>query len=195
MGQPRHHHTHNLLTRWTQMLAAPARAWSVFQQIFAAPWEAFHHAHPRSQTPYYDALVRQLLACGHPLKRGSVEYRCLHGGPGQPLVAMSGTSSRCLRCAKVSTENGVRQVRTVLLGGPDWQHRQRIGGGFAQLLPVHFGEKFHALIVSTASQSRRTPSPGPSGGVRNPPEIGIGVATISRQYRSGPNVSQAYGRR
>jgi len=117
VGQPRHHHTHHLLTRWTQRLAAPARAWSVFPQIFAAPWEAFHHAHPRSQTPYYDALVRQLLACGHPLKRGSVEYRCLHGGPGQPLVAMSGTSSRCLRCAKVSTEHGVRQVRTVLHEG------------------------------------------------------------------------------
>ena len=33
MGQPRHHHNHNLLTRWTQMLAAPARAWSVFQGV------------------------------------------------------------------------------------------------------------------------------------------------------------------
>src|SRR5204863_573721 len=88
-----------------------------------------------------------------------------------------------------------RQVRTVLLGGPDRQHCQRVGGGLAQLLPVHFGEKFHALIVSTASQSSWTPSPGPSGGVRNPPEIEIGEATISRQYRSGPNVSQACGKR
>ena len=73
MVPPRHHHNLNLLTRWTQRLAAPARAWSVCQQSFAAPWEAFHHAHPRSQTPYDDARVRQMLACGHPMKMGSVE--------------------------------------------------------------------------------------------------------------------------
>ena len=32
------------------MLAAPARDWSVFKQIFADHWEAFQHAHPRYQT-------------------------------------------------------------------------------------------------------------------------------------------------
>src|SRR5256885_15062122 len=68
--QPRHHHNHNLLTRWTRMLAAPAWAWSVFQQIFAEHWEAFQHAHPRYQTPYYDALVRKMLACGNPHEDG-----------------------------------------------------------------------------------------------------------------------------
>ena len=35
------------LTRWTRMLTAPSRDWSVFQQIFAEHWEAFQYAHPR----------------------------------------------------------------------------------------------------------------------------------------------------
>ena len=52
------------------MLAAPARDWSVFQQIFADHWEAFRHAHPRYQTPYYDGLVAKMLACGNPRKDG-----------------------------------------------------------------------------------------------------------------------------
>jgi hypothetical protein len=52
------------------MLAAPARAWSVFQQIFAEHWEAFQHAHPRYQMPYDDALVRKMLACGNPAQMG-----------------------------------------------------------------------------------------------------------------------------
>ena len=122
MVQPRHHHNLNLLTRWTQMLAAPARAWSVFQQIFADHWEAFQHAHPRYQTPYYDALVRKMLACGNPMKMGSVEYRCLHCGQGQHLVAMRGKSSWCLRCAKVSTDNWVSQVSKVLHEGVIYRH-------------------------------------------------------------------------
>ena len=41
------------------MLTAPSRDWSVFQQIFADHWEAFQHAHPRYQTPYYDGLGYQ----------------------------------------------------------------------------------------------------------------------------------------
>ena len=84
--------------------------WSVFQQIFAEHWEAFQQAHPRYQTPYYDALVRKMLACGNPMKMGSVEYRCLHGGPGPPLVAMRCKASLGLRGAKVSTDPGVSQV-------------------------------------------------------------------------------------
>ena len=104
------------------MLAAPARAWSVFQQIFAEHWEAFQHAHPRSQTPYYDALVRKMLACGNPMKMGAVEYRCLHCGQGQHLVAMSCKASLCLRCAKVYTDNWVSQVSTVLHEGGIYRH-------------------------------------------------------------------------
>jgi hypothetical protein len=95
VGQPRHHHTLTLLTRWTQRLAAPARTWRGFPPIGADPWEAFPHAHPRYQTPDDDALVRTRLACGNPMKRGAVASRCLHCGPGQPLVAMRGQSSWC----------------------------------------------------------------------------------------------------
>ena len=53
------------------MLAAPSGDWSVFQQIFADHWQAFQQAHPRYQTPYYDALVRKMLDCGgDPRKAG-----------------------------------------------------------------------------------------------------------------------------
>ena len=73
MVQPRHHHNLNLLTRWTQMLAAPARDWSVFPHILADHWEAFQQAHPRYQRAYYDDLVAKMLACGHPEKMGYLE--------------------------------------------------------------------------------------------------------------------------
>jgi hypothetical protein len=104
------------------MLAAPARAWSVFQQIFAEHWQVFQQTHPRYQTPYYDALVRKMLDCGNPVKMGAVEYRCLHCGQGQHLVAMSCKSSLCLRCAKVSTDNWVSQVSRVLHEGIIYRH-------------------------------------------------------------------------
>jgi hypothetical protein len=48
--QPRQHDNLNLLSRWTPMLPAPARAWSVFEQLFAEHWETFQQAHPRYQT-------------------------------------------------------------------------------------------------------------------------------------------------
>jgi hypothetical protein len=111
--QPRYHHNRNLLTQWTPMLRAPARAWSVFQQIFAEHWETFQQAHPRYQSRYYDALVHKMLACGNPVKMGCVAYRCLHCGQGEHVVSMSCKSSLCLRCAKVSTDNWVSQVSKV----------------------------------------------------------------------------------
>jgi hypothetical protein len=104
------------------MLTAPSRDWSVFQQIFADHWEAFQHAHPRYQTPYYDGLVAKMLACGQPEKMGYVEYRCLQCGQGTHLVAMSCKSSLCLRCAKVYVENWVSQVSQVLHEGVIYRH-------------------------------------------------------------------------
>ena len=102
--------------------AAPSRDWSVFQQIFADHWEAFQHAHPRYQTPYYDGLVAKMLACGNPEKMGYIEYRCLHCGQGKHLVAMSCKSSLCLRCAKVYVDNWVSQVSQVLHEGVIYRH-------------------------------------------------------------------------
>ncbi len=104
------------------MLAAPSRDWSVFKQIFADHWEAFQHAHPRYQTPYYDGLVAKMLACGNPEKMGYIEYRCLHCGQGKHLVAMSCKSSLCLRCAKVYVDNWVSQVSKVLHEGVIYRH-------------------------------------------------------------------------
>jgi hypothetical protein len=75
--QPRHRHNPRPLPRWTRMLAAPSRAWSVFKQIFADHWEAFQHAHPRYRTAYYDVLVAKMLACGNPDQMVYIEYRCL----------------------------------------------------------------------------------------------------------------------
>ena len=104
------------------MLAAPARDWSIFQQIFADHWATFQQAHPRYQTSYYDELVRKMLDCGTPVKMGYVEYRCLHCGQGQHLVSMSCKSSLCLRCAKVYTDNWVSQVSKVLHEGVIYRH-------------------------------------------------------------------------
>jgi hypothetical protein len=104
------------------MRAAPARDWSVFQQIFAEHWEALQHAHPRYQTPYYDGLVGQMLGCGKPTTMGDIESRCLHCGQGKPLVSMRGQSSLCLRCAKVSVDNWVSQVSQVLHEGVIYRH-------------------------------------------------------------------------
>src|SRR5256886_9616473 len=104
------------------MRVAPARAWNVFQQIFAEHWEAFQHAHPRYQTSYYDGLVAKMLACGNPDLMGYVEYRCLHCGQGTHRVAMSCKSSLCLRCAKVHVDNWVSQVSQVLHEGVIYRH-------------------------------------------------------------------------
>jgi Putative transposase/Transposase zinc-binding domain len=104
------------------MLAAPSRDWSVFQQIFADHWEAFQHAHPRYQTPYYHGLVGKMLTCGNPVKIGYMEYRCLHCGQGKHVVALSCKSSLCLRCAKVAVDTWVSQVSRVLHEGVIYRH-------------------------------------------------------------------------
>jgi Putative transposase/Transposase zinc-binding domain len=108
--------------RCDPMMTQPSRDWSVFKQIFADHWDAFQHAHPRYQTPYYNSLVAKMLACGNPEKIGYIEYRCLHCGQGKHLVAMSCKSSLCLRCAKVSVDNWVSQVSRVLHAGVIYRH-------------------------------------------------------------------------
>src|ERR671933_2099532 len=110
------------LTRWTRMLTAPSRDWSVFQQIFAEHWDAFAHAHSRYQTSYYEGLVAKMLACGDPEQMGYVEYRCLRCGQGTHRVAMSCKSALCLRCAKVYVDNWVSQVSQVLHEGVIYRH-------------------------------------------------------------------------
>ncbi len=122
MVQPQHRHNPNPLTRWMWMLAAPARDWSVFKQIFTDHWEAFQHAHPRYQTAYYDGLVAKMLACGNPAQMGYSEYRCLQCGQGTHLVAMSCKASLCLRCAKVYVDHWVSQVSQMLHEGVMYRH-------------------------------------------------------------------------
>src|SRR5262249_32835392 len=127
------------------MLAAPARDESVFQQIFAEHWQAFQQAHPRYHTPYDDALVRKMLDGGNPVKMGSVEYRCLHCGQGQHLVAISCPASLCLRCAKVYTDNWVSQVSHALHEGVIYRH-------IMLTVPAMFRMTFspHAAVVLRA---------------------------------------------
>lgn len=145
MVQPRHHDNLTLLSRWTPMLPAPTRAWSVFQQIFAEHWETFQQAHPRYQTRYYDALVRKMLACGNPVQMGCVEYRCLHCGQGEHVVSMSCKSSLCLRCAKVYVDNWVSQVSQGLHEGVIYRH-------IILTVPAMFRTTFyhHAAVVLSA---------------------------------------------
>jgi hypothetical protein len=127
------------------MLAAPARDWSVFKQIFADHWEAFQHAHPRYHTAYYDGLVAKMLACGNPVQMGYMEYRCLHCGQGRHVVSMSCKSSLCLRCAKVYTDNWVSQVSKVL-------HERVIYRHIILTVPAMFRTTFyhHAAVVLRA---------------------------------------------
>jgi hypothetical protein len=143
--QAPHHHNLNLLTRWTWMLTAASRDWSVFQQIFADHWEVFQHAHPRYQTPYYDGLMAKMLACGNPEKIGYIEYRCLHCGQGKHVVAMSCKSSLCLRCAKVYVDTWVSQVSKVLHEGVIYRH-------IILTVPAMFRTTFyqHAAVVLPA---------------------------------------------
>ena len=68
---------------YTRMLAAPSRDRSVFPQIFADHWEAFQHAHPRYQRPYYDGWWARCSRVAIRAKIGYIEYRCLHCGQGK----------------------------------------------------------------------------------------------------------------
>ena len=104
------------------MMTHPSGDWSVFQQIFADHWDAFAHAHPRYQTPYYEGLVAKMLACGTPEQMGDVEYRCLRCGQGTHRVAMSCKSALCLRCAKVHVDNWASQVSKALHTGVIYRH-------------------------------------------------------------------------
>jgi hypothetical protein len=104
-------------------MAASSRDWKVCTPILADHWEPLQHAHPRSQTAYDASLVAQMLACGHPENRGSIAYRCLPWGQGKPRVAMRCQSALGLRCAPVSVDHWVSQVRRGLHVGVSDRHR------------------------------------------------------------------------
>jgi hypothetical protein len=104
------------------MIAAPARDWNVFKQIFAEHWDGFTRVYPRYNTPYYEGLVDKMLECGNPEKIGYIAYRCLYCGQGQHRVAMSCKSALCLRCAKVYVDNWVSQVSRMLHEGVIYRH-------------------------------------------------------------------------
>jgi hypothetical protein len=99
--QPLHRSKSISPTRCHAMVAESSRDWSVFKQIFVAHWEAFPRVPPRSQTASYDGWGAKMLDWGNPAKIGDIASCGLHGGQGKHLVAMSCTSSLCLRCAKV----------------------------------------------------------------------------------------------
>jgi hypothetical protein len=127
------------------MIAAPSRDWNIFKQIFAEHWDAFQHAPPRYQTPYYDSLVAKMLACGTPEKIGYIADRCLPCGQGKHVVSMSCTSSFCLRCATVAVDNGVSQVSKVLHAGVIYRP-------IILTVPAMFRTTFYqnaALVLST----------------------------------------------
>jgi hypothetical protein len=91
------------------MLAPPSRAWNGCKPIVAEHWDKFTRAHPRDQTAYYEDLVAQLLAGGHPAKMGASDDRGRHGGQGKQRVAMRGQSALGLRGAKVAVDHGGSQ--------------------------------------------------------------------------------------
>src|SRR5262245_15387658 len=104
------------------MMAAPSEDSNVFQQIFVDHWDGCKYVHPRYNTRYYDDLIAKRLDCGSPNKMAYREYHCEPCGQGQHLVSMSGTSSLCLRCAKVYVDNWVAQVSKRLHEGVIYRH-------------------------------------------------------------------------
>jgi hypothetical protein len=104
------------------MTATPPPAWSVFTQIFAEHWDGLQHVPPRYKQPYADGLVATMLGCGDPDQMGYIAYRCLQCGEETQRVAMRGQSSLCLRCATVSVDNWVSQVRQMLHAGVIYRH-------------------------------------------------------------------------
>jgi hypothetical protein len=145
VGQPLHYQQIITSTRWNPMMTYPSGDWSIFQQIFAEHWDALAHAHPRYQTPYYEGLVAKMLACGNPEQMGYVAYRCLRCGQGTHRVAMSCTSSLCLRCAKVHVDNWVSQ-------GSQSLHAGGISRPIILTVPAMFRTTFsqHAAVVLSA---------------------------------------------
>ena len=105
MGQQWHRKPVTLSTRCALMMAAPARAWNGFKQIFGEPWEGFPHAQPRYQTAHEEGLGATRRACGNPEQMGDGAYRCRQWGQGTPRVAMSWKASLGWRCAKVDVDN------------------------------------------------------------------------------------------
>jgi Putative transposase/Transposase zinc-binding domain len=169
-------------TRCALMLAAPARNWNIFKQIFAEHWEGFTHAHPRYQTSYYEGLVAKMLACGNPAKMGSIEYRCLHCGQGQHLVAMSCKSSLCLRCAKVYVDNWVRQVSQRLHAGVSYRH-------IILTVPAMFRTTFYhnaALLLSALMRCGVPCLDDFSSNVKGKALRGGYIAVLHTHGRNGP---------
>jgi hypothetical protein len=85
-------------TRCALMLAAPARDWNVFKQIFAEYWDGFTHAHPRYPTSYYDGLVAKMLAL-------------VAGGPSEPAISLMGLQSIAPEPYYVPLNGAPRQAR------------------------------------------------------------------------------------
>ena len=125
------------------MLAAPSQNWNIFTQIFVEHWDGFTRVYPRYHTRYYDGLVDKMLRCGHPDMIGYIEYRCLHWGQGKHLVAMSGQSSLCLRCAKVYVDNWVSQVSQMLHAGVIYRP---IVLTVPEMLRTTFYQQAHAVL-------------------------------------------------
>ena len=105
------------------MLAAPSRDWSVFQQIFADHWEAFQHAHPRYQTPYYDGLVAQDARVW---QSGEDRVHRIPLSALWPGQAPGGDELQIVACAcgapKSHVDNWVSQVSRVLHEGVIYRH-------------------------------------------------------------------------
>src|SRR6266571_4152882 len=163
------------------MIAAPSRDWSVCKQIFAEHWDAFQHAHPRSQTTYYDGLVTKMLGGGTPAKMGYVEYRCLHWGQGKHLVARSSKSSLCLRCAKVSVDTWVSQVSKVL-------HEGVISRQIRLTVPAMFRVTFShnaALLLSAVRRCGSQCLDDFSSAVRDKPLRGGSMTVLHTPGRNG----------
>jgi hypothetical protein len=181
--QPRYRHNPEPLTRWTQMLAAPARDGRVFQRIFAEHGEPFQRAHPRYQTAYDADLGAKRREGGNPETRGDLACRCVQCGPGTPVVAMRGTSSVCWRWAQVSGDHWGSQGSRVRHAGGISRHSIRT-------VPALCRTPFSQKAADGWSAFRRGGAPclaAVSRTVRGQARRGGASTVLHTQGRQGPS--------
>ncbi len=93
---------------------------NVFKRIFIEHWAEFRRIKLKSQTEYYESVIKKMMGCGDP-ENGFMSYRCLSCGEVKK-VPFSCKSSFCLSCAKIYTDEWVNYIGRTLFIGVRYRH-------------------------------------------------------------------------
>ena len=94
---------------------------NIFKQIIKENWGKFKKKYPLYNKPHYEEVIQKALLCGTE-QGGYTEYRCLDCGQGVRRIPFTCKSCFCLSCAKVYTDDVVRQVSKMLRPGMKCRH-------------------------------------------------------------------------